>query len=51
MAANTSVYGLYKNRSSVEEAVSALKLAGREADLILLILIGPVLWPPTCSPP
>jgi len=37
MAANTAVYGLYKNRSNVEEAVEALKVGGfRNTDISVL---------------
>jgi hypothetical protein len=37
MAANTAVYGLYKNRSNVEEAVGALKAGGfRNTDISVL---------------
>lgn len=37
MATNTAVYGLYKNRSNVEEAVDALKLGGfRNTDISVL---------------
>jgi hypothetical protein len=37
MAANTAVYGLYKNRSNVEEAVDTLKLGGfRNTDISVL---------------
>ena len=37
MAANIAVYGLYKNRSNVEEAVEALKVGGfRNTDISVL---------------
>ena len=37
MAANTAVYGLYKDRPNIEEAVGALKLGGfRNTDISVL---------------
>ena len=38
MGSNTAVYGLYKDQSSVEEAVEALKEAGfRNTDISVLL--------------